>query len=134
MRKGKQFEKKLFHDSNLKITFGWLVVGFMADCLTRDLDQWVGWPPWGSFQGILARIYASFGENNGKLRTARSTNATGDWTWHLPLPVCERSYWWSQGRTARHPCLIWDSNPEPQVQQPASLTIETFGRQITFVS
>ena len=23
-------------------------------------------PPWRSFQGILARIYASFGENQGK--------------------------------------------------------------------
>ena len=28
---------------------GWLVVGFMIDCLTRDLGQWVGCPPWGSF-------------------------------------------------------------------------------------
>ena len=26
----------------------------------------------GSFLGILARIYASFGENHGKLRTVRS--------------------------------------------------------------
>ena len=26
-----------------------LVVGFMADCLTRDLGQWVGCPPWGVF-------------------------------------------------------------------------------------
>ena len=37
-------------------------------------------PPWSSFQGILARIYVSF----GKFRTARSTSATGVWTWHLP--------------------------------------------------
>ena len=42
----------------------WLVVGFMADCLTRELGQWVGCPPLGSFQGILARIFASFGENH----------------------------------------------------------------------
>ena len=27
----------------------WLVVGFKADCLTRDLDLWVESPPWGSF-------------------------------------------------------------------------------------
>ena len=32
-----------------KSVSGWLVVGFMADCLTRDLGQWVGNPPWGSF-------------------------------------------------------------------------------------
>ena len=32
----------------------------MADCLTRDLGQGMGCPPWGSFLGILARIYASF--------------------------------------------------------------------------
>ena len=45
------------------------------------------------------------------------------------LPVFECSHWWSQGRTARHPCLIRDSNPEPLVQQPASLTTAPFGRQ-----
>ena len=28
---------------------GWLVVEFMANCLTRDLGQWVGCPPWGFF-------------------------------------------------------------------------------------
>ena len=28
--------------------------------------------------GVLARIYASFGETHGKLRTARSTSATGN--------------------------------------------------------
>ena len=26
-----------------------LVVEFTADCLTRDLGQWMGCPPWGSF-------------------------------------------------------------------------------------
>ena len=52
------------------------VVGVIADYLKRDLGSWVKCPPWGSFQEILARIYASFGENRGKLRTARSTSAT----------------------------------------------------------
>ena len=28
---------------------GWLVVGFKADCLTRDLGVWVGCPPWEIF-------------------------------------------------------------------------------------
>ena len=42
------------------------------------------------------------------------------------LPVFERSHWWSQGRTARHPFLIRDSNPEPLVQQMASLTTAPF--------
>ena len=54
-----------------------VVGGVKADYHTRDLGLWVGCPPWGSFYGILARIYASFGENHGKLRTARSTSATG---------------------------------------------------------
>ena len=58
--------------------FGWLVVGVKADCLTRDLGLWVECPSWGSFYRILARIYASFGENHGKLQTARSTSAIGD--------------------------------------------------------
>ena len=43
----------------------WLVLGVKADCLTRDLDLWVGCPLWVFF---LARIYESFGENHGKLR------------------------------------------------------------------
>ena len=34
----------------------WLVVGFKADCLTRDLGLWVEGPPWGSFYWILVRI------------------------------------------------------------------------------
>ena len=45
------------------------------------------------------------------------------------LPDFERNYWWSQGRTARHPCLTRDSNPEPLELQPASLTTAPFGRQ-----
>ena len=36
-----------------------LVEGSKADCLTWDLGLWVKCPPWESFQGILARIYAS---------------------------------------------------------------------------
>ena len=55
---------------------GWLVVGVKSDCLPRDLGLQVECPPWGSLYGIVARIYASFGENHGKLRTARSTSAT----------------------------------------------------------
>ena len=35
-------------------------------------------PPWENFWGILVRIYASFGENNGKHRTAKSTSAIED--------------------------------------------------------
>ena len=57
---------------------GWLVVGSKADSLTRDLGLWVDCPPWGVFLRDPSRIYACFGENHGKLRTARSTSATGD--------------------------------------------------------
>ena len=48
---------------------------------------------------------------------ARSTSATEEWTWDLPSIS-----FWSQGRTARHPCLTRDLNPGTSVQQPASLT------------
>ena len=34
--------------------------------------------------GLSARIFANFGENHGKLRTARSTSAIEVWTCHLP--------------------------------------------------
>ena len=63
--------------SMIKHKVGWLVGGIKADCLTRDLGLEVECPPWGSFQGILARIYASFGENQGKLRTAGSQDRPG---------------------------------------------------------
>ena len=59
---------------------GWLVVGFKANCF---IGWWVECPPWGVFKGILARTYACFGENHGKLRTAKSTSVTGDCTWHF---------------------------------------------------
>ena len=42
-----------------------------------------------SFYGILAHIYARFGENHGKLRTTRSISATGDWTRHFPFTSLE---------------------------------------------
>ena len=32
----------------------------------------------------LHGIYATFGENQGKRQTAKSTSATEEWTWHLP--------------------------------------------------
>ena len=83
----------------------------------------------GSFLKVLARIYTSFGENHGKYRTARSTSVPGNRTRHPST-----SFWgWGQGRTARHPCLTMDSNPEPQVQQPASLTTAPFRRRIVQV-
>ena len=66
-------------------------------------------------------------ENSKQLgRQARPRNEVGT----SRLPVFEHSYWWSQERTALHPCLTRDSNPEPLVQQPASLTTAPFGRPI----
>ena len=43
--------------------------------------------PSGSFYGILACIYASFRENHGKLRIAKSTSATGFEPGTSRLPV-----------------------------------------------
>ena len=44
------------------------------DCMW-NLGLWKECPPWESFYGVLVRIYSSFGENHGKLRTARLTSA-----------------------------------------------------------
>ena len=49
----------------------------------------VGCPPWGCFYGILAHIYAGFGENYRKLRTAKSISTTEEWSWHFP----SSSFW-----------------------------------------
>ena len=60
-------------------------------------------PPLESFKGILTRIYASFGENHGKPRTARSTSTTGSepgTSRLLVLSVEPLSHWW--GRQASH--------------------------------
>ena len=43
-----------------------------------------------SFEGILTRIHASFGENQGKLRTAKTTSPTGNLIWHFPSTSFER--------------------------------------------
>ena len=54
------------------------------DCF-RVLGLWGKCPPWVSFWEILVYIYASFGENHGKIWTTRSTSATGDWTRPIPF-------------------------------------------------
>ena len=43
-----------------------------------------------ALRGGLDRIYESFGEKHGKLRKARSTLATGDWSWHVLSTILER--------------------------------------------
>ena len=67
-------------------------------------ETWVyrgAYPKWRSFWGILGRIYTSFGENHGKLRTARSISATGVWTWHLPSSSFELYRWATGGALKR---------------------------------
>ena len=55
-----------------------------------------------------------FGESHGKLRTARSTNATEDWTWHLPSTSSRKeplSHWWGMNIwicNSNAICGIWD--------------------------
>ena len=59
------------------------LVGWLVGCRFEANCPLVGPGPVGgmpaveaeSFLGNLARIYASFGENHGKLRMARSTGA-----------------------------------------------------------
>ena len=55
-----------------------VVVGFKANYYTKDLDLWVVYSPWGVFPSDPSRIHGSFGENHGKVQTARSTSATED--------------------------------------------------------
>ena len=70
-------------------------------------------------QPVFTRVSEETTENSERLgRQARSRNEPGT----SLLAVFERKHWWGQGRTARHPCLTLDSNPEPLVQQPTSLT------------
>ena len=68
--------------------FGGGGVGVKADCLKKGPRSIGGMPSEGVFKGILACIFASFGENHGKRRTARSTSATVNFSRHFPcLPV-----------------------------------------------
>ena len=46
--------------------------------------------PWGSFQGVLARIFASFEGNLRKLRTVTPTRATCNRTRHLSSAILAR--------------------------------------------
>ena len=55
---------------------GCLVVGLRPTVRMWDLGLQGECPPLEVFYGILARIYSNFGENQGKLRTARSTSCT----------------------------------------------------------
>ena len=61
----------------------WLVLRLRHIVFTRDLGLKRKCPLWGSFYGILARIYWSFGENHGKLRTPRWTSTMEDRIRHL---------------------------------------------------
>ena len=59
------------------------VLGLKPIVFMWNLGQRRKCPPCWSFQMTLARIYASFGESQEKLRPVTSINATGDWTWHV---------------------------------------------------
>ena len=68
----------------------------------------------------------NFSEISERLgRQARPRNEPGT----SRRPIFERSHWWSQERTARHPCLTRYSNPGSLVQQPASKATALLGRR-----
>ena len=110
------------------------MVGLIGCRYKSNCPQVRPWPmggeclPWGSFYGIPVRIYPSFRENLGKIRTARSTSVTGDWTRHFPSTSFEC-------RTAQSlvgirtdsltsmPYPVFE--PGPSVQQPAPLACYT---------
>ena len=71
------FRKISNRDYHVKTKFSWVVgCRIKANCLLLEPGPAEGVLSLGSFYGILARIYASFGENHEKLRTARSTSST----------------------------------------------------------
>ena len=69
----------LSHEINQTENGWWCGVGFKINCHTRD-PRPVGEVPSVEVFLRVAHIYANFGENHGKLRTARSTSTTGDET------------------------------------------------------
>ena len=86
------FELHIFCLQNMIVLCS--IVNLKAKCLLVGPGPTRGEPYAEVFLRILLRIYANFGENHGKLRTASSTSATGDWTWNLPSTSFE-------GRTTR---------------------------------
>ena len=65
---------------------GWLVFGVKANC------SLAGPAPVGGVLSVgvfLRDPSPNFGENDWNLRTARSTSATEEWTWHFP----STSFW-----------------------------------------
>ena len=63
----------------LQIIFWWWCggVGDKDDCLKKEPKPIGGMPSVGVFLRDPSLIYASFGENHGNLRAAKSTSATG---------------------------------------------------------
>ena len=101
----KKIHLMLFHDQIIakktyKISFVWVVLG----CRIKGNCPHMGPGPTGGVPSVWVflrdpnPIYAWFGENHGKLRTARFTSATRDWSWHLPSTSFE-------SRTAA--LLVW---------------------------
>ena len=67
-----------------------LVLLLMSNYLQEGPGIKGGMPSVGVFAMDPSLIYANFGENHGKLGTARLTSATGNSTWHLPSTAFER--------------------------------------------
>ena len=69
----------------------WLycISGFKTNCPLVGSGHIGGVPTVRVFVRVLARLYVSFRENYGKLRTARSTSVTEVLTWHLPSSSLE---------------------------------------------
>ena len=78
-------------------------------------------------------IYASFREKPQKLRKARPTSATGDWTWHF-LSISFRTL--NRATTGGNKNWQFHIHPrrgfEPLVQQTASLTTAPLGLRVIF--
>ena len=78
------------HQTHLQKVVVVVIVGFKADCLTRNLGLWMGLGLHEDLsRGVLARVHASFGENHRILRMASSTSATGNLTRYVPLTSFE---------------------------------------------
>ena len=73
-----------------KLDFLSWVVGLRPIVCMWDLSLQGIFPPWGIFLRDPSPYLSEFRRNHGKLRTARSTSATGFSTWYLPSSSLER--------------------------------------------
>ena len=85
----------LLNFCEISAVYDWLVgCMFKSNCYTKNLGLQEKYAPWCGGVGLSKEFQSEFTrvfeKNHGKLRTARSTNATGNWTRHLSSASYDR--------------------------------------------